>query len=1276
MTGGLGSITDSSRRTLRLAAAAVLALVAITLVASASATPPQGGGSFLAAGTTTAATAATLPQSFQDAPVISGLTNPTALRFSPDGRIFVAEDRGIVKEYDSLSDTTPTTVIDLTQSVDQFWDRGLLGMVLDPNFPANPYIYVDYAYDAPPGGTAPTWNDGCPTPPGATTDGCVIQGRVSRLTISGNVATNEQVLLQGWCQQFPSHSMGDLQFGADGYLYVSGGEGANFNAVDYGQYGGSLSGTPTPANPCGDPPSPKGTALIAPNAEGGALRSQSVRRTDGPTVLNGAILRIDPSTGAGAPTNPLSASADANARRIIAYGFRNPFRFTIRPGTNDVWVTDVGWNDWEEIDRIPDPTSGPNNYGWPCYEGNGIQPGYQAANLTLCNNLYAAGSGGSGTFGDQTVYTSVDSASLDQKVAAQYTASAGNVTKLTGYISGLGGTTGTQPIKAVIYADSGGQPGALLGTSNAVNVAAGRAWGWTDFTFTNPVAVQNGPIWLGYIAGSPGDLTQMRYASQPGAMRWSNNPGGYAAGPSNPFGAGTSSNKHYSLYATYSGGSGNGTTPPTPPYFTYNHAASVVAGDGCPTGGSSVTGDVFYTGNTYPSTYKNALFFMDHTRDCIWAMLPGSNGLPDPTNVVKFETGAAGPVDIQQGPDGNLYYVNYDGGTIQRITYTGANNPPVAIATSDVTSGPVPLTVNFDGSGSSDPDGDPITYSWDLNGDGVFGDSTAQKPSFTYTTAGTYNVKLRVTDSHGATTTSSPIVINAGNHPPVPVIDTPASTLTWRVGTSISFSGHATDAEDGTEPASRLSWTIILHHCFDANNCHTHLIQTFAGVAGGSFSAPDHGYPCWLEVQLTATDATGTQSTTSVRLDPQTVNLTLASSPTGAQLSINSTAAAAPTTTTVVIGSTNSIAAPSPQTIGGQTYAFTSWSDGGAASHNVTAPATDTTYTATFTQAQGGTFGDQTVYTSVDSASLDLKEAAQYTATAGNVTKLTGYISGLGGTTGTQPVKAVIYADSGGQPGALLGTSNAVNVTAGQPWAWTDFTFANPVAVQNGPIWLGYIAGAPGELTQLRYLNQPGAMRWNANAGGYGAGPSNPFGTGTSSNKHYSLYATYTTSGGGGPPTTFGDSTVYTSVDSAGVDLKEAAQYTATAGNVTKLTGYISGLGGLAGTQQPVKAVIYADNNGQPGALLGTSNTVTVSAGQAWAWVDFTFANPVAVQSGPIWLGYIAGSPGELTQLRYLDQPGAMRWNSDAGGYADGPSNPFGAGTSSNKHYSLYATLG
>src|ERR1700745_3296417 len=251
----------------------------------------SGAALFMQAGSSPAG-ASTLPNGFRDSVVLSGLTNPAVLQFAPDGRIFVGQKNGVIKVFQSLADTNPVTVADLSAEVDDYWDRGLLGLALPTNFPASPYIYVLYAYDAPIGGTAPTWNDGCPTPPGPTTDGCVVSARVSRLQISGNVMTgSEQVLVSRWGPQVPSHSIGTLLFGRDGYLYAGAGDGASFNNVDYGQYGANYAGDQ--ANPCGDPPGAAGTALSPPGAEGGALRSQSVGRADGPATLDGAVLRLD-----------------------------------------------------------------------------------------------------------------------------------------------------------------------------------------------------------------------------------------------------------------------------------------------------------------------------------------------------------------------------------------------------------------------------------------------------------------------------------------------------------------------------------------------------------------------------------------------------------------------------------------------------------------------------------------------------------------------------------------------------------------------------------------------------------------------------------------------------------------------------------------------------------------------------------------------------------------------------------------------------------------------
>ncbi|MDQ3122664.1 MAG: Ig-like domain-containing protein, partial [Actinomycetota bacterium] len=184
------------------------------------------------------------------------------------------------------------------------------------------------------------------------------------------------------------------------------------------------------------------------------------------------------------------------------------------------------------------------------------------------------------------------------------------------------------------------------------------------------------------------------------------------------------------------------------------------------------------------------------------------------------------------------------------------------------------------------------------------------------------------------------------NGSPTPLIDTPPSTLTWEVGELISFAGHATDPEQGTLPASALTWTLLLQHC--PSNCHSHSVQTWNGVASGSFNDPDHEYPSHLELRLTATDAGGAIGSTSVELQPETIDLTFQTAPSGLELVVGSNTLTAPSTRTVIAGATISVSAPTPQVLGGTTYHFVSWSDGAAQSHDIVASPSLTTYTATY----------------------------------------------------------------------------------------------------------------------------------------------------------------------------------------------------------------------------------------------------------------------------------------------------------------------------------------
>ncbi len=360
-------------------------------------------------------------------------------------------------------------------------------------------------------------------------------------------------------------------------------------------------------------------------------------------------------------------------------------------------------------------------------------------------------------------------------------------------------------------------------------------------------------------------------------------------------------------------------------------------------------------------------------------MFAGLDGEPDPASRGVVVPNALNPVQLKVGTDGDLFYVNLNDGEIRRVRFDGVDKPPTAVIAADVTSGPLPLMVNFDGTLSSDLNpGDSLTYAWDLDDDGQLDDSTDPQPSFAYTNAGLYTVTLEVTDSTGLKDTDT-ILISAGNTAPTAVIDQPSTSLTWIVDDLITFSGHADDPDEpgGTLPASQLDWDIVLYHC--PGGCHTHFITSFAGTFTESFNAPDHEYPSYLEVKLTATDpVTGLQDTDSVLLFPETVDVTLASSPPGLALTINGTTDVAPFTTSVIVGSNNSISASSPQTVGQTSYQFNSWSDGGSQNRNIVAGSQNETFTAEYVVIPSDTTdsGTGTITAQGENGSSESKEKA------------------------------------------------------------------------------------------------------------------------------------------------------------------------------------------------------------------------------------------------------------------------------------------------------------
>jgi hypothetical protein len=183
---------------------------------------------------------------------------------------------------------------------------------------------------------------------------------------------------------------------------------------------------------------------------------------------------------------------------------------------------------------------------------------------------------------------------------------------------------------------------------------------------------------------------------------------------------------------------------------------------------------------------------------------------------------------------------------------------------------------------------------------------------------------------------------------PTAVIDTPSAGSTWSAGEQITFAGHGTDP-DGQLLATAMTWELRSRDCEDPADldCQVSVLQTWTGMAGGSFTAPDQAEPAYLELELTAVNDAGSHSTV-VELAPGTVTLDLRADQEGLELQIGQVVAETPFAVELVEGATVTIAAPEPQQQGDTTYLFDGWSHGGDASQQIVVSGAVPTYTASF----------------------------------------------------------------------------------------------------------------------------------------------------------------------------------------------------------------------------------------------------------------------------------------------------------------------------------------
>jgi uncharacterized repeat protein (TIGR01451 family) len=395
------------------------------------------------------------------------------------------------------------------------------------------------------------------------------------------------------------------------------------------------------------------------------------------------------------------------------------------------------------------------------------------------------------------------------------------------------------------------------------------------------------------------------------------------------------------------GSSCEGNPTYTNPIYSYPHLGR----------DASITGGFIYRGNQFPPEYYGNYFFADYSQNWIRRLTFDASG--NVSGVFAFEPpdgSADGPygdiVDLREGPDGALYYVDLGfsdttGETgiskIRRIGFIRGDLPPTAAAAATPTEGTTaPLTVTFSSTGSADPEGEPLSYLWTF-GDGATSD--VPNPTHTYASLGAYTAQLTVFDGTSSAA-SAPVQITVGNKP-VPAIASPSDSSFFRGGDAIAIMGDASDVEDGALPTSAFSWTVDFLH-----SGHVHPGVPTTGTKSFVFPIATTGHDfsgdTRYRITLTVTDSNGLKASRSVTIYPEKVDLSFDTVPSGLVIEIDGLPHTTPYVHDTLVNFSHTIAAPN-QTVSGAANTFASWSDGGAQQHTIVVPAVDQSYTATYT---------------------------------------------------------------------------------------------------------------------------------------------------------------------------------------------------------------------------------------------------------------------------------------------------------------------------------------
>lgn len=382
------------------------------------------------------------------------------------------------------------------------------------------------------------------------------------------------------------------------------------------------------------------------------------------------------------------------------------------------------------------------------------------------------------------------------------------------------------------------------------------------------------------------------------------------------------------------------TTDPrfTSPIYAYRHGSGNESG-------CAITGGAFYNPATvqFPSEYSGKYFFADYCNGWIRRFDPSSKV------VAPFATGITTPIGLAVSPDGSLYYLSagldrQSNGAVYKVQYRTNQAPSITQqpANSTVQVGEA-ATFSVSASGSQ-----PLSYQWQRNGVNIPGATGA---SYTLASATLSDngaqFRCKVSNAFGNVTSNAATLIVTTNQRPTATISTPIAGSLYTAGATLTYSGTATDPEDGTLPASTFTWRVDFHH---ADHVHPFMPAT-SGAKSGSITIPALGETAanvWYRIYLTVQDANGLRYETYRDVTPRTATIALTTWPAGLQLTLDEHPVTSPYSTLGVVGVIRSLGVVSPQTKAGHVYRFRRWSDGGAASHTISTPGVDTTYTAEF----------------------------------------------------------------------------------------------------------------------------------------------------------------------------------------------------------------------------------------------------------------------------------------------------------------------------------------